>query len=197
MAKKKDAHDNIIQTSKNRESDRKYKKQFQKEILYSLEDNYPYTISVENLYDACNVKFEPKNNYSELSLINSIIIDLKKEGFIKVEPEDSFQKFNSNMSWSKENLQQFSKLTCKLNISGFELLNSYKLQHSSKTLEYLTKGLIVLTAVLAAINIPIALRALQSLQAVYFWVSIMLIFLILGCIIYYILNNFRTRRLPN
>ena len=124
MAKKKDAHDNIIQTSKNRESDRKYKKQFQKEILYSLEDNYPYTISVENLYDACNVKFEPKNNYSELSLINSIIIDLKKEGFIKVEPEDSFQKFNSNMSWSKEHLQQFSKLTCKLNISGFELLNS-------------------------------------------------------------------------
>lgn len=197
MAKKKDAHDNIIQTSKNRESDRKYKKQFQKEILYSLEDNYPYTISVENLYDACNVKFEPKNNYSELSLINSIIIDLKKEGFIKVEPEDSFQKFNSNMYWSKENLQQFSKLTCKLNISGFELLNSYKLQHSSKTLEYLTKGLIVLTAVLAAINIPIALRALQSLQAVYFWVSIMLIFLILGCIIYYILNNFRTRRLSN
>ena len=197
MAKKKDTHDNIIQTSKNRESDRKYKKQFQKEILYSLEDNYPYTISVENLYDACNVKFEPKNNYSELSLINSIIIDLKKEGFIKVEPEDSFQKFNSNMYWSKENLQQFSKLTCKLNISGFELLNSYKLQHSSKTLEYLTKGLIVLTAVLAAINIPIALRALQSLQAVYFWVSIMLIFLILGCIIYYILNNFRTRRLSN
>ena len=119
-------------------------KKFQKEIVYSLEDNYPYTISVKNLYDACNVKFDPENSSSELPLINSIIIDLKKEDFIKIEREEVFQGFNSNIPWSKENLQQFSKLTCKLNINGFELLNSYKLQQSSKKLEYLTKGLILL-----------------------------------------------------
>ena len=186
MVKKKDAQES------------KYNK-FQKEILHYLEDNYPYTVSVKSLYSACNVKSEPKNNYSELSLINSIIIDLKKEGFIKVEREDLFQEFNSNMSWSEENLLKFSKLTCKLNISGFELLNSYKLQQSSKTLEYLTKGLIVLTAVIAAINIPIALESFRQLQtlSLYFWSSIVLVFIVLGVLIYTLLTKFRNGELSN
>ena len=176
-----------------KKDDKAIKEEFLKKILYRLEINYPYMTPICNLQSACGVENLVYNDAYKLS-VNSIITELIKDSLVAVEPESLFKELSSKSTpLTEEDSLKFSGLGCKLKTAGFELLNSYRALSSSRTLEYLTSALIILTAVLAMTTLPTMYISLTRM-ILYVQLTFVAIFIILlGVSVWYALKNLNSR----
>ncbi len=171
------------------------KKEFLKKILYRLEINYPYLTPVCNLQSACGVENLAYNNVDKLS-VNSIITDLIKDSLVLVEPEATFKELNSkNTPLTEEDSLTFSGLGCKLKTTGFELLHSYMSLSASKNLEYLTSTLIIFTAILAMVSLPVMYISLVKMSW-HLQLIFVIIFIVLGLSLVCALRNLNSHYKP-